>query len=387
MFLNKLIENNKALFDYAFTASSSGLFLPDTYILDLDTIVDNGKKMVAEAKKYNLKLYFMLKQIGRNPLVAKKLMEVGFDGCVAVDYKEALLMVENNIPLSNVGHLEQVPCNALKKIISSKPELITVYTKEKIKEINEVASSLGLVANIMLRVTDKDAYIYSGQEMGIDPSDVESYIDLIESLDNVVLKGLTTFPALLYSASDNAIVATENIGSIEKVRPILEKRGYFDINYNLPSASCCASFKLISELGGNSAEPGHGLTGTTPLHKVTDQPEKVGYVYVSEVAHNFRGHGYCYGGGTYRRGHMENCAVGTSGNDYKLLKVSTPDDDSIDYHFQISEECNVSDTVVMCFRTQIFTTRSLVAVVEGLGKNEPVMHLYDSLGKEVKRNW
>lgn len=385
MFLEKLIQNNYPLYEYAFKAHQSGEILPDTYLLDLDTIVSNGRKMIEEASKYGLELYFMLKQIGRNPMVARELMKIGFKGCVAVDYKEALLMLDNDIPLCNVGHLEQVPYAALKRIIASSPELMTVYSKEKIKEINELSKELNVVSNIMLRITDEDANIYSGQEVGIPSSKINEYVDLIESLDNAKLSGITVFPALLFDGEK--ISETENINALKRAQKILTDRGYKDINYNIPSASCCASFKLISELGGKSAEPGHGLTGTTPLHKVSDEPEKTAYVYVSEISHNFRGQALCFGGGSYRRGHLENCMVGKSADTALRYKVHSAADDSIDYHFIIDGECDVSDTVVMCFRTQIFTTRSHVGVVKGLSENKPELYLFDSLGKEIKRNW
>ena len=77
MFLSSLIQNNQKLIEYAFKASRDGDILPDTYILDLDTIVSNGKHIKEEADKYNIDLYFMLKQIGRNPIVAKKLLCIG----------------------------------------------------------------------------------------------------------------------------------------------------------------------------------------------------------------------------------------------------------------------------------------------------------------------
>ena len=42
----------------------------------------------------------------------------------------------------------------------------------------------------------------------------------------------------------------------------------------------------------------------------------------------------------------------------------------------------------MCFRTQIFTTRSHVAVVKGLQTGKPeCVGLYDAVGKEINRNW
>ena len=90
MFLDKVLENNRKLVECAFDMHRAGMILPDTYILDLDTIEANARAMKKTADENDIHLYFMLKQIGRNPLIAKKLMEIGFDGAVAVDYKEAL---------------------------------------------------------------------------------------------------------------------------------------------------------------------------------------------------------------------------------------------------------------------------------------------------------
>ena len=42
---------------------------------------------------------------------------MGYVGAVCVDFREALTMVENQIPLGNVGHLVQIPRAALKKIL------------------------------------------------------------------------------------------------------------------------------------------------------------------------------------------------------------------------------------------------------------------------------
>ena len=68
-----------------------------------------------------------------------------------------------------------------------------------------------------------------------------------------------------------------------------------------------------------------------------------------------------------------------------MVKVTPPTDESIDYHFELSENCNVSDTVIMAFRTQIFVTRSNVALVRGINKGEPkIIGVYDSQGIEIK---
>ena len=388
MFLSRLKENNPALLEYAFEAAKKGEILPDTYILDLDTIIQNAKIMKEEADKYNLDLYFMLKQIGRNPVVARALQDLGFAGAVCVDYKEALCMIENGVKVANVGHLEQIPTAALKKIISSKPTGVTVYSLDKIQEINNVAKELGIVQGLLIRLTDADSQLYSGQIAGFHTDCIKNLIAEVNRLNHVEIKGLTVFPALLYDDETKTILPTENINVINRGIEICNKHGLTDLNINLPSATCTASIKLIHDLGGTSGEPGHGLTGTTPLHKVTDQPEKIGYCYVSEISHNYEDKAYCYGGGLYRRGHMENVLVGTSLQDAKLSKVKAPDLDSIDYHFEIDENYPVGLTCVMCFRTQIFTTRSHVAVVKGLQTGKPeCVGLYDAVGKEINRNW
>ena len=388
MFLSRLKENNPALLEYAFEAAKKGEILPDTYILDLDTIIQNAKIMKEEADKYNLDLYFMLKQIGRNPVVARALQDLGFAGAVCVDYKEALCMIENGVKVANVGHLEQIPTAALKKIISSKPTVVTVYSLDKIKEINNVAKELGIVQGLLIRLTDADSQLYSGQIAGFHTDCIKNLIAEVNRLNHVEIKGLTVFPALLYDDETKTILPTENINVINRGIEICNKHGLTDLNINLPSATCTASIKLIHDLGGTSGEPGHGLTGTTPLHKVTDQPEKIGYCYVSEISHNYEDKAYCYGGGLYRRGHMENVLVGTSLQDAKLSKIKAPDLDSIDYHFEIDKNYPVGLTCVMCFRTQIFTTRSHVAVVKGLQTGKPeCVGLYDAVGKEINRNW
>ncbi len=388
MFLNRLRQNNPALLQYAFEAHQRGDILPDTYLLDLDVILENGRRMVDIAQENGIVLYFMLKQIGRNPLVARKLMEIGFQGCVAVDFREALRMVEEGIHLGNVGHLVQVPRHALKTILAARPDVVTVYTREKIQEIDQVAGELGLCQPLLLRITDKDAQLYSGQTGGFRSEELPELFQMIEALPHVKLGGFTTFPALLYEEATGAIAPTPNVKGLERAVALAKEKGWKDLIVNIPSATCVSSIPLIRTLGGNNGEPGHGLTGTTPLHRDTDQPERVGYVYVSEVSHNFDGHAYCYGGGHYRRGHMENALVGSSPTECRRMKAAPPNEDSIDYYYELEESCQVSDTVILCHRTQIFTVRSEVVVVEGLSSGNPVIAgRYSSLGRELSKEW
>lgn len=387
MFLKKLIENNPSLVDFSLKKTNEGEILPDSYVIDFDTLLNNAKEIKKEADKYNIKLFFMLKQIGRNPLIAKELMNIGYDGVVCVDYKEALLMIEHGVKIGNVGHLEQIPNCALEKIISSKPELITVYTIDKIKQINEVANKLGLVQGIMIRLTDDDSLLYPGQIAGFSSSELKGLINEVSKLDNVQIKGLTVFPALLFNGDTKRIEATSNVNAINRGKEICEEMGLDGLTINLPSCTCVNSMKLIHELGGNNGEPGHGLSGTTPLHAISNQIEKVAYCYVSEISHNYKNNSYCFGGGSYRRGHLENVLVGESLANALMTKVTLPDSESIDYHFEIKGNHEVGRPCLMSFRTQIFTTRSNVVIVKGLSSGNPSMYLYDALGREIGVNW
>ena len=127
------------------------------------------------------------------------------------------------------------------------------------------------------------------------------------------------------------------------------------------------------------------MTGTTPLHAVLELPEIPALVYVSEISHNLDGHSYFYGGGYYRRGHFENIEV-VDGNNVVFDVVLPLKDESIDYYIETKNEHPVGATVVGSFRTQIFVTRSDLAIVSGLQSGKPhLVGIYDSLGNKVRR--
>ena len=387
MFLEKTVERNKELVQAAFKLHREGLILPDTYVIDLDTLIENARKIKEEADKYGIKLYFMTKQIGRNPIIAREFMKLGYEGAVVVDFKEAEVMINNNINIGHVGHLVQVPKALIEKVVKSKPEYITVYTIEKAKEINEACEKFGLKQNIMLRVLGENDNLYSGQYGGFKLEELKEIGKELIKLKNLNIAGVTSFPCFLYDTESNEIKRTNNIDTIKEAKVILERE--FNINIeqlNMPSATCVNSIKKIYEEGGTHGEPGHGLTGSTPYHKYNNGVELPAMIYVSEVSHNLLDKGYCYGGGHYRRSNMENALVGESIDNSKIVKITPPTDESIDYHFELSEKCNVSDTVIMAFRTQIFVTRSNVALVKGIKSENPeIVGIYDSQGALVNR--
>ena len=71
----------------------------------------------------------------------------------------------------------------------------------------------------------------------------------------------------------------------------------------------------------------------------------------------------------------------------RLLKpyLKAVDDSSIDYTLPLAGEYPVSSAVVLCFRTQIFVTRSDVVLVSGIHRGEPeIVGRYDSLGNSLE---
>ncbi len=379
MFLDKTITENKKLVDYTLEMHQLKYIAPDSYVIDVDQVIENGKNMVEVANNNGVKLYFMLKQIGRNPYIAKRLMEIGFDGVVVVDFKEALVMIEHGIKIGNVGHLVQTPKIYMEKILKAKPSVYTIFSYEIAEYINNICAANDLVQDVILKVIDLDNdQIYEGQFGGFQLSELDFFVKKLMTLKNINIVGITSFPCIL--VKDNELAYTANVNTIKGAKLILEHNGIVVEHINLPSATTCDSIPMIKNIGGTHGEPGHGLTGTTPEFNRVNNGEKIAMLYLSEISHTLNGNSFCYGGGHYRRSMMENCFVY---NQNKLIKtkVEKPSDQAIDYYFQIKGIFDYGDSVLMNFRTQIFVTRSDVYLVEGLKVDKPkIIGVYSPLG-------
>ena len=92
-----------------------------------------------------------------------------------------------------------------------------------------------------------------------------------------------------------------------------------------------------------------------------------------------------YGGGYYRRGHFRSALIGDA---HSLVRdnVNPFSDENIDYYLSTQKEHPIGSTVIAAFRTQIFVTRSDVAVVSGIQKGiTKIEGIYDSLGNLIRR--
>lgn len=383
MFLEKLMAQNPNLIDQTVRLYNNSEIQADSYVIDMDTLLENAKIILDKATSNNIRLFFMLKQLGRNPYIAKKLVELGYEGAVAVDFKEALVLMRHSIPLCNVGHLVQTPKKLLKKIMEYGTEVFTVYSMDKLIEISEVAAELNIEQKIMLKVAGSNDLFYSGQYSGIEFDDLSYFIDKAGELKNIKIVGVTAFPCYLFDYEKKDIVETNNYNTVKKAVELLISKGLVITHINTPSTTSIMTLDYMKNGIGNIGEPGHGLTGTTPAHAIYELEEKPCVLYVSEVSHNFREKAYVYGGGHYRRSHVSNCLI-IDNEESHISKVNPISNDSIDYYFEINNEEKVSSLAIMAFRFQIFVTRSNVVLIEGLKKGEPkIVGVYSSLGEEI----
>ncbi|ECG8589771.1 YhfX family PLP-dependent enzyme [Salmonella enterica subsp. salamae] len=386
MFIDALKRQNPALISASVALWRQGKIAPDSWVIDVDQVMENGKRLLDVARQHDISLYLMTKQIGRNPWLADKLLQLGYAGIVAVDYKEARVMRRAGLSVAHEGHLVQIPSHQVYDAVTQGTDVITVFSLEKAREISVAAVSAGREQSVMLKVYGKNDFLYPGQESGFPLAYLTDVVNEIRQLPGLRLRGLTHFPCLLWDETSAQIMPTPNLHTLVDARRRLLDAGVDIEQLNAPSASSCMSLPLLAEYGVTHAEPGHALTGTIPSNQKGDQPERIAMLWLSEVSHHFRGNSYCYGGGYYRRGHAQNALVFTPNNDTPIeAKLKPVDDSSIDYYLPLAGEFPVSSVAVFCFRTQIFVTRSDVVLVSGVQRGAAeIVARYDSLGNVLE---
>ena len=381
MFLDVTKKRNPELLDAAQALHRSGKILPDTFVLDLDVIIENAMLLKKSADEAGIDLFYMAKQIGRNPLVARHIVEAGIKKAVVVDFKEARLFIEHGLAIGHAGHLVQIPVNFLDEILHARPDYITVYSIEALSNLEHACNEKGISQNVLIKIQEKDDEAYAGQHGGFSLSEIPHLAGI--KFNSVKLSGLTTFPCFLPDGKGD-FYCTNNVETLQKAKAIFRENGVELAQLNLPSATCCKTTPLIKALGGTQGEPGHALTGTTPLHAVIDMPERPAIVYVSEISHHLEGNSFFYGGGYYRRGHFNKALIGDGNNIVETIVKQFPAE-NIDYYLEAEGRHPIGATVLGAFRAQIFTSRSDVAVVSGIQSGRPRLEgIFDSAGNRAR---
>lgn len=381
MFIDALKRQNPALISAAIALWQQGKIAPDSWVIDVDQVIENGKRLLDVAGQHGISLYLMTKQVGRNPWLAEKLLQLGYEGIVVVDYKESRVMRRAGLPVAHQGHLVQIPSRLVNEAVAQGTEVITLFSLEKAREVSAAAVKAGCEQNVMLKVYDKDDFLYPGQESGFPLMYLTDVVNEIRRLPGLRLSGLTHFPCLLWDENSAQTMPTPNLHTLVNARRQLVEAGIAIEQLNAPSASSCSSLPLLAEYGVTHAEPGHALTGTIPSIKRRPAGTHCDAVVERDIA-QFSRRQLLLRRGYYRRGHAQNALVFTPENDAPIAaKLKPVDDSSIDYYLPVAGEFPVSSVVIFCFRTQIFVTRSDVVLVSGIQRGvAEIVARYDSLG-------
>lgn len=386
MFLDTLLARNPQLAEAAAGLHHDGAIPPDTYVVDRDAVAANAALLAAEAERLGLGLWFVVKQLGRNPALIRTIAR-HLPKSAAIDETEARLLYASGAQPGNLGHLVQIPHRALPEMLGWRPEAVTVFDLDNARAVSLAAERMGLVQDVLLRLEGAPEAVYPGQEGGIPPDRLDAFAAAAEELPGIRIAGVTTFPCLRCDPVTGTPLPTANADRLQEAVKLLAGRGHTGLKLSAPGVTSMATLPLLAELGATHGEPGHALTGTTPLHAVDHrQPEAPGYVYVTEVAHTLAdGRPALRGGGFYPRAGIAEALLPRTG---ARLPVQHTPAENIDYYRLLDPPpagrgVRAGDCAVLAFRTQMFVTRSRVAVVSGLSAGAPRLDaVYDPLGRE-----
>jgi predicted amino acid racemase len=269
-----------------------------------------------------------------------------------------------------------------------------VFNLEKAAEAAAASRGRGRDQPLLARIQADGDRFYRGHEGGFSAADILRVADDLDKAPGARFAGIASFPALLFDQASRSVKATPNLETLRRAKEALLKAGRGDIEVNAPGTTSSANLALLAEAGATQVEPGHGLTGTTPLHAVESLPELPAVVYLSEVSHLINGEAYCFGGGLYIDPVFPDYEVKAIVSSEpttaaaRLRKVDIPSPASIDYYAMIeaggATPPRVGDSVVFGFRPQAFVTRAYVVGLAGLSRGEPIVEaVHDAFGNVV----
>ena len=380
MFLSKLVERNPAFIDVVAQLHGAGDLPSNTYVIDLDSVRSNSDIIHRQASELGLTTFAMTKQMGRNPDFCKAVAQGGIESAVAVDLECAWYSYQGGLTIGHLGHLVQVPRAEVTAAMSLAPRYWTVMSKEQAELVSKAAVSFGREQEVLLRVTSRGDRFYRGHEGGFDLNEITAVADSINALTGLQVAGTTSFPAVLFDKESQQLELTPNAGTIQSAAFALEEHLGRPMQRNMPGTTSSASLAMVANAGATQVEPGHGLTGTTPLHAVSELPEVPAALYVSEVSHHWNDEAFIIGGGTYRDPVLGDIptnalAFAPDGSELGTYEVQMPDAAAIDYTCIIAKNPDrplppVGSTVIFGFRIQAFVTRAQTVGIEGVHSGE-----------------
>jgi predicted amino acid racemase len=396
MFLDLIRRRNPRLIEAAIALHQSGKLPANAYVIDLDAVEDNARVISTKANSLGLTVMAMTKQVGRNESFCRAVMRGGITRSVAVDMECALATKRAGMELGHIGHLVQIPRHEADSAAQLSPQWWTVFNLEKAAEAAAASQRLGREQPFLARIRGENDQFYRGHEGGFPASEVASVAAALDKMPGGRFAGITTFPALLFDAASRTVKPTPNLETLRQAYETLARLGYKSVEINAPGTTSSVTLEALAEAGATQVEPGHGLTGTTPLHVSDDLPETPAVVYLTEISHLSGGEAFCFGGGLYidpvfPRYPLRAIVAREPRADAAALRaVEIPTPDAIDYYGMIEAggpaKPEPGDSVVFGFRPQAFVTRAFVAGVSGLATDKPRVELI-SHSSGAKANW
>ncbi len=394
MFLDGLRRRNPGLVEQAIALHQAGAIPANTYVIDLDAVAGNAALIRAEADKAGVKVFAMTKQMGRNGDFCRAVKAGGLDKAVAVDMDCARACTRAGLGLGHLGHLVQVPRHQALAAGHMAPDYWTVFNEDKAREAARASAAHGRRQSLLARVQAPGDQFYTGHEGGFPAETIVAVADEMDRLDGGRFAGITTFPALLFENQAGTVRPTHNFETLARCAEALRGAGRHDIEVNAPGTTSSVTIQMLADHGATQCEPGHGLTGTTPLHAIGDLPELPAVCYVSEISHLNAGRAYCFGGGLYIDpvfpGYVVKAVVGRDPDAARgpLRAVDIPPPAAIDYYGMIdasgADTPRVGDTVVFGFRPQVFVTRASTVGLSGVKAGRPNAHaIHDAFGRSA----
>ena len=392
MFLDLIRRRNPKLIEQAIALHQAGKLPANAYVIDLDAVEDNARAIAGAAAKFGLTVLAMTKQMGRNGSFCRAVKRGGIAKAVAVDMECARATHRAGMEVGHIGHLVQVPKREAEAAAHLSPDWWTVFNFDKAREAGAASRKRGRVQPLLARIQAAGDQFYRGHEGGFSASDIVAVADELDRTPGGRFAGVTTFPALLFDPASGKVKPTPNLETLRRAAESLAKAGRQRIEINAPGTTSSATVEALAEAGATQIEPGHGLTGTTPLHAVEDLPERPAAVYLTEVSHLAGNEAFCFGGGLY---------IDPVFPDYQvtaivarepttaaaaLRNVEIPVPAAIDYYGMIDaggpSKPQPGDSVVFGFRAQAFVTRAYVVGISGLSRGQPVVEdVHDAFGR------
>jgi predicted amino acid racemase len=375
VFLDVLMRRNPRFVEAIVTLHQRGELPANSYALDLDAVRANARVLRAAGEQHGVEVFAMTKQVGRNPALLQALREEGLERIVAVDMDDARAGHRQGMTLGHIGHLVQVPRAEAAAAAAQAPENWTVFSDDKAREAAAASRDQALLA----RIHAGGDRFYWGHEGGFPADDILAVAERLDGFGGARFAGITTFPALLYDAAAREVVPTPNLATLERAAARLRDAGVTDLRVNAPGTTSSAVFGLLAEHGATQVEPGHALTGTTPLHAVRDLAELPAVAYVTEVSHHHDGRAFAFGGGLYVDpvfgDYRVRALAGRDPDALRLHDALLPAAEAIDYYGKLEPDGDrlpaTGDTVVFGFRVQAFVTRARTVAIAGAQSAEP----------------